>query len=94
MGNDTHGGGGIILARADVPCRQIPLSSNLYVVTARVGVSRPRPLCPSYNPLVYELYQQKLEALIAELPTTFLLIGNMNGHNFLRGSIRYSTRGK
>ena len=76
-----HHGGTAILIRSDVPSVPLQLQSPLQVVAAKVFLGRFYTVCSIYLPPGAPVERADLDALVRDLPSPFLLLGDFNGRH-------------
>ncbi|KAG5867008.1 hypothetical protein JTB14_032569 [Gonioctena quinquepunctata] len=85
-------GGVALLIRKDIPHSPLVLNTVLQAVAVRILAPITINICSLYLPDA-NWRKEELEDLISQLPIPFLLIGDMNAHNPLWGSLRRDIRG-
>lgn len=83
---DVRGGGVALIVQPSCPSEQIPLTSNLEAVAARIYIGITVTVCSLYLPPNEQITLTELEQLVNELPSPYLLLGDFNAHNRLWGS--------
>lgn len=91
---DVRGGGVALIVQPSCPSEQIPLTSNLEAVAARIYIGITVTVCSLYLPPNEQITLTELEQLVNELPSPYLLLGDFNAHNRLWGSQLDDSRGK
>lgn len=91
--DDDHERGSAILVHKTLHSKPLHLNTALQAVAARVTLSKTYTVCSVYLPHLPISYNA-LEALVAQLPPPFLLMGDFNAHNPLWGSSRTNERGR
>jgi len=76
-----------------IPHRHINLKSNLQEVAVMLLLNKTMTLCSRYNPPSYPLGGNKLDELISQLPSPFILIHNMNAHSIIRRNTQNHIKG-
>ena len=66
------------------------LQAVVVCLTLRVAIT----LCSLYIPPWYVLQAEDLDRLVVQLPMPFLIMGDLNGHNPLWGSMDINAKGK
>ena len=94
--SDTVAHGGVLLAiHHSVPTRPVPLRTGLQAVAASVQSSHTRfTVCSVYLPPGIALPVAELRQLVAELPSPFLLLGDLNAHHTVWGCDDTDRRGR
>ena len=82
--NHPHGGVAIIVNKI-VQHSTVPLNSNLQAVAIRACFEREITICSIYIPPRSRITHNDLQALVDQLPSPFLLLGDFNCHNPLWG---------
>ncbi|KAG5894451.1 hypothetical protein JTB14_014898 [Gonioctena quinquepunctata] len=85
-------GGVALLIRKDIPHSPLVLNTVLQAVEVRILAPITINICSLYLPDA-NWRKEELEDLISQLPFPFLLVGDMNAHNPLWGSLRWKNRG-
>ncbi|KAG5873327.1 hypothetical protein JTB14_005307 [Gonioctena quinquepunctata] len=85
-------GGVALLIRKDIPHSPLVLNTVLQAVAVRILAPININICSLYLPDA-NWRKEELEDLISQLPIPFLLVGDMNAHNPLWGSLRRDIRG-
>lgn len=94
--SDTVAHGGVaIVVNHGIPCMKLTLSTDLQAVAVTVNLGKVRmTICSLYLPPGDSFPKTSLEALIKELPSPFLLLGDFNAHSPVWGCSGTSQRGK
>ena len=87
-------GGAGILVRKAVPHSQVKLSTPLQAVACRISARRPITICSVYLPPHSSWSQADLLALVAQLPSPILLLGDFNAHHALWGCPKTDAKGQ
>jgi hypothetical protein len=83
---DTRSSGGVtIMIKISIPHRQISLNTNLQAVAVTLSLHNTITLCSIYIPPSYPLGGNERDELISQLPSPFILIGDMNAHSTIWG---------
>ena len=91
--NVGHHGGALIYIRHDIPHTKLQLQSRLQSVAVQCFLERKYTICSVYLPPGEPFPEEEFKNLITELPTPFLLLGDMNARNPLWGDILSNQRG-
>lgn len=89
----ASGGVAIVTPKA-IPSIQVPLSTNLEAVAVQICLDRIITICSLYLPPSMVVDQRDFENLCDQLPSPFLILGDLNAHNPLWGGARADSRGK
>lgn len=93
--NPIHArGGSAIFVRDNIPAEEIVISLNLKVIAISASILQKITICNVYIPNSYSVTQAELDDLTRQLPTPYLIVGDINCHNRLWGLTRIDTRGK
>ena len=87
-------GGVSIIVNEHVPHSVVPLNTNLQAVAVRVTLHKTITICSLYLPPSQNVDPEDIYDLFQQLPTPFLLTGDLNAHNTLWGSRTTDKRGK
>ena len=91
---DTRASGGVtIMIKKSIPHRQISLNTNLQAVAVTLSLHKTMTLCSIYIPPSYPLGGNELDELISQLPSPFILIGDMNAHSTIWGNTQNNNKG-
>ena len=93
---DHASGGAALLISKSCMFSEIHLNTQLQAVAARVTLHKTITLCSLYLPpsSSIKISKQDLVHLFDQLPTPFIVMGDLNGHSFQWGSVRPDNRGK
>ena len=91
---DRASGGSSVIVNNRAIHSQVPLVTNLQAVAVSVTLHRVITICSLYLPPSVNVCPNDLDALLEQLPTPFLLLGDFNGHNIMWGSSDTNSRGK
>lgn len=86
-------GGVIILLKDNIPYTHIPLQTNLQAVAIQIQFPTKMSICNIYLPDCHWNVKD-LEAIVSQLQSPFLLIGDFNSHNTIWGSNSTNAKGK
>ena len=86
-------GGVSVLINRKIP-RNILLNTTLQATAVKVTMHRELTICFLYLPPSMPISLDKLDDLIKQLPSPFLILGDLNAHNHMWGSNRIVARGK
>ncbi|GBO28074.1 hypothetical protein AVEN_95842-1 [Araneus ventricosus] len=87
-------GGVSLLVSHDAPSYVITLHTNLQAVAVRVMLSNLVTVCTLYLLQSTNVNDRDIDRLVDELPTPFIIIGDLNGHSPLWGSMNTNPRGQ
>ena len=87
-------GGSSILIKKDIPHEQIPLTSSLQAVAARVTLHKTFSICSIYIPPRSVISAHDLDDLTDQLPSPFILLGDFNAHNNIWGCSNVDDKGQ
>ncbi|GBM37201.1 RNA-directed DNA polymerase from mobile element jockey [Araneus ventricosus] len=90
---DRASGGVAILAATDISTIPVTLNTNLQAVAIRIQTHSLITVCSLYLPPSERVSQTDLNNLIHQLPTPFIISGDLNGHSSLWGSSDSNSRG-
>jgi hypothetical protein len=94
LSNNRPTGGAGILVRKTTPHSQLTLHTHLQAVACRISVSRPISVCSLYLPPHCPWSQTDLLALVAQLPSPVLLLGDFNAHHTMWGCSGTDNKGR
>ena len=93
-GVDGRACGGVsVLVKKSIPHRQITLNTNLQAVAVVLSLHKTITICSIYIPPRYQLVNRELNDLFDQLPSPFILIGDMNAHNITWGNPDNNSKG-
>ncbi|GBO33637.1 RNA-directed DNA polymerase from mobile element jockey [Araneus ventricosus] len=90
---DRASGGVAILAATHIPSIPLTLNTNLQAVAIRIQIQSLVTVCSLYLPPSQHISQTDLNNLICQLPSPFIILGDLNGHSPLWGSTDSNSRG-
>ena len=91
---DNRASGGVtIMIKKSIPHRQISLNTNLQAVAVTLSLHKTLTLCSIYIPPSYSLGGNELDQLISQLPSPFILTGDMNAHSTIWGNTQNNNKG-
>ena len=92
---DGRASGGVsVLVKKSIPHRQIMLNTNLQAVAVLLSLHKAVTICSIYIPPRYQLDNRELDELIEQLPSPFILLGDMNAHNINWGNSSTNNKGE
>ena len=91
---DRPCGGVALLINSSVLYSEVPLDTPLQAVAARVSLHKTITVCSLYLPPTASVAKEDLTRLFQQLPSPFLVLGDLNGHSPLWGSDQYNIRGR
>ena len=74
-------GGVSVMVKKTIPHRQINLNTNLQAVAVSLSMHKTITLCSVYIPPSYALDNRELDNLLEQLPSPFILLGDMKARN-------------
>ncbi|GBM17929.1 hypothetical protein AVEN_111082-1 [Araneus ventricosus] len=86
-------GGIVILAATNIPTIPVTLNTNLQAVAIRIQTHSLIIVCSLYLPPSERVSQTDLNNLIHQLPSPFIILGDLNGHSSFWGSSDSNSRG-
>lgn len=92
--NDRAIGGVVLFISSSYPYQILTLDTNLQAVAVRVHVRRLITVCTVYLPPSININSSLLQQLLDQLPTPFILIGDVNAHSCVWGSHDTNARGR
>ncbi|GBM35887.1 hypothetical protein AVEN_16862-1 [Araneus ventricosus] len=93
--SSARASGGVVLAVAnDTPFTCLNLNTNLQVDAVRMHIKSLITICSLYLPPHQTIHQTELNNLISQLPSPFLILGDLNGHSPLWGGTETNSRGR
>ncbi len=93
--NDNRASGGVaILTSLNYVTTTLNLSTNLQAVAVRVHTDKLITVCSLYLPPSETIIQRDLDDLVEQLPTPFIILGDMNAHSMLWGNSNSNRRGE
>ncbi|XP_023210039.1 uncharacterized protein LOC111612975 [Centruroides sculpturatus] len=87
-------GGVAILVSNHIPSLPIQITTDLQAVAVKISIGVTVTVCSIYLPPDVRANEDDLDALVEQLPTPFLLLGDFNGHNPMWGSSDINRRGR
>ncbi|GBN90348.1 hypothetical protein AVEN_171825-1 [Araneus ventricosus] len=93
MSTDRASGGVAILAATDIPTIPVTLNTNLQAVAIRIQTHSLITVCSLYLPPSECVSQTDLNNLIHQLPSPFIISGDLNGYSSFWGSSDSNSRG-
>ena len=91
--NHASGGVAMYIKQHIVSCK-IELQTNLEAIAATCYLPDKLTICNIYLPNKQDVTLDELEKLKQQLPTPFLIVGDLNAHNPIWGSRKTDSRGK
>ena len=85
--------GGVSVIVNNIPHKPVSLNTNLQAVAVRLSLHNTLTLCSLYLPPSTPIDQNKLNDLVSQLPSPFILAGDFNGHNVIWGCDDNNQRG-
>src|SRR6266516_5737769 len=90
----TPGGGVSIFIKRNIPHSQILLNTPLQAMAVKISLHRPITLCSIYLSPNTNIDTADLDAVVSQLPSPILLLGDFNAHSPLWGCNALDDRGK
>jgi hypothetical protein len=87
-------GGVAIFISHDYPCTYLNLRTALQALAVRIHINQLITICNLYLPPNSSISQNALNDLISQLPPPFIIVGDLNGHSPLWGSVDENNRGR
>ena len=87
------GGVALLINKSDL-FSEVHLNTPLQAVAVRVTLNKVITLCSIYLPLSDQVAKMDLINLIEQLPSLFILLGDLNGHSPVWGNESYNSRGQ
>ena len=92
---EDHASRGVFIAVSkQFDAFEIPLITDLEAIVVTVQLPSKIHLCNIYLPNSQTLNLVKLETLVSQLPTPFILLDDFNSHHYIWGSYKVDSRGK
>ncbi|VDI13058.1 Hypothetical predicted protein [Mytilus galloprovincialis] len=92
--DERAAGGSSIFVKDNVIHSTVQLTTDLQAVAIRLSLDKTITLCSIYIPPNSIIDKAKLKNLTDQLPSPFILMGDFNAHNPLRGSKTHNAKGK
>ena len=86
-------GGVSVMVKKSIPQRRIALNTNLQAVAVRLYLHKTITICSIYIPPHYQLGNRELNDLLDQLPSPFILLGDMNARNITWGNPDTNNKG-
>ncbi|GBM66009.1 hypothetical protein AVEN_152209-1 [Araneus ventricosus] len=90
---DRASGGVALLAATHIPSMPLTLSTTLQAVAIRIQMQSLVTVCSLYLPPNERVSRTDLNHLISQLPSLFIILGDLNGHSPFWGSTDSNARG-
>jgi ribonuclease HI len=87
-------GGVSIFIKRNIPHSQILLNTTLQATAVKISLHRPITLCSIYLPPSINIDIADLDAIVSQLPSPILFLGDFNAHSPLWGCNALDSRGK
>jgi ribonuclease HI len=91
---DRASGGVALFISHDYPYSPLTLQTDLQAIAARIQIHTLITVCCIYLPPNIAISQHSLNSLVDQLPTPFIIMGDLNGHNPIWGSPDVNHRGR
>ena len=82
----------LIILKSSFPQRKVDLQSEQQATAVSVTLDRVITICSVYIPPHFSLISKHLDNLLQQLPSPYITLGELNGHNILSGSAVLSGR--
>jgi len=92
--NNTPHGGVAIYVHESIPFEPVTVNTTMQAVAVRANIGRLVTICNVYSSRSHSLNLNLLNALLNQLPSPVILLGDFNGYNQLWGSCTTDTRGR
>ena len=79
-------GGSSIFVISSCPQQNIQLTTELQATAVSVTLDKEITICSIYIPPSFSLKTEHLDSLSKQLPSPYLLLGDLNDHNILLGN--------
>ena len=86
LGRPVPGDGLAVLIKRGIPFRQIPLQTELYAMAFQIRLSKMYTICNLYIPPNSPVTSDQITNLISQLPTPYILGGDLNGKHQMWGN--------
>ncbi|GBM19035.1 hypothetical protein AVEN_145598-1 [Araneus ventricosus] len=86
---DRASGGVALLAASHIPSMSLNLNTTLQAVAIRIQIQSLVTVCSLYLPPSARISQTDLNNLISQLPSPFIILGDLNGHSPFLGQCRF-----
>ena len=83
-----------MFVKSSFPQRKINLQKNLQATAISVTLDREITICSVFIPPSYSLNSLHLDNLLQQLPSPYIILGDVNGHYFLWGGQNNDSRGE
>ena len=80
---DRASGGASIVVRGTSLHSVVPLHTNLQAVAVKITMEKTVTICSLYLPPGMAVSQTDLDNLVGQLPAPYIILGDLNGHNFI-----------
>ena len=90
----SHSGGCAVYCRADVPVTRFAVRSDLQVLAVQMHFVRCYTICCLYLPPSLSVDRGVVEDLLSQLPTPYILLGDLNGRHPVWGDSFSNPRGE
>ncbi|GBN91126.1 hypothetical protein AVEN_181474-1 [Araneus ventricosus] len=92
--NTSRATGGVAIVYSNLfPSKPVCINTPLQAVAIQIHIKMPITICTIYLPPHQIISLNELDNLIVQLPTPFILLGDLNGHSTLWGSDATNNRG-
>lgn len=93
--NVNHASGGVLMCiKNNIKANEIILNTNLQAVAVTIEFPQKHTICNVYIPPQQQIHLNELHQIMLQLPQPFIILGDMNAHNPLWGSVSTDRRGK
>ena len=94
VNNGKACGGVSILIRNDIPHDEVKLNTPLQAKAIEIAIHKKITICSIYIPPSTNLDPKMLDDLVQQLPSPFMLLGDLNSHNMLWGCNDFNSKGR
>ena len=94
IGEGRGTGGNTIILNIRCPSRQIQLKTKLHTIAVSFTMHRIISICSIIIPPRAKIEQIDLDEIVNHLPSPYLLLGDINGHNVIWCSDDVNDRGR
>ena len=85
--------GSSIFVKSCLPQREIKIKTQLQAVAVSVTLDKEITVCSVYISPAFTLTTEHLQSLLSQLPASYILVGDFNGHSILWGCKENNSRG-
>ena len=92
-GGEKASGGVSVIVNSRVPHRSLSLDTNLQAVAVSVTMHKTVTICSLYLPPNTPIDKTELDHLVEQLPSPYIILGDLNGHSPIWGCADSNSRG-